>query len=137
MNYEKQAHDFLKRFHIDAMIEKGQDQCRAPWLDDQSPCGTKYLVTLKRNYGKDCVSFDFWGSIAGKKTGTPPSFYDVLSCIAMDCHCPETFDDFCFEYGYDTDSRKAYATWERCLAFSKELQAFFTQDAIEALQEIQ
>jgi hypothetical protein len=34
-----------------------------------------------------------------------PSSYDILAAITK-CD-PGTFDDFCSNYGYDTDSRKA------------------------------
>ena len=35
----------------------------------------------------------------------PPTPYDVLACLTK--YDPGTFDDFCADYGYDTDSRKA------------------------------
>ena len=66
-----------------------------------------------------------------------PSAYDVLSCISGDARCPQRFSEFCSEYGYDEDSRKAYATWERCLGLAEELRRFFNAKEIEALQEIQ
>lgn len=65
-----------------------------------------------------------------------PTPYDVLSCISGDVHCPDTFEDFCAEFGYDTDSIKALQTFRRCSAFARRLKAFFTAQEIEELSEI-
>lgn len=65
---------------------------------------------------------------------TPPTLYAVLSCLTK--YDPETFEDFCFEHGYDTDSRKAYDTF---LAVDKEwheVKRMFA-DCLEELAEIQ
>ena len=48
-----------------------------------------------------------------------PHIYDVLACVQkVD---PGTFEDFCADFGYDTDSRKALATYE---AVKKEYEGF-------------
>lgn len=65
-----------------------------------------------------------------------PSAYDVLSCISRDAHSPVTFADFCSEFDHDTDSIKARQLFNRCLAFSRRLQAFFTPAELEQLAEI-
>ena len=42
----------------------------------------------------------------------------VLGSVAQDCRGPyvdrQSFEDWCSEYGYDTDSRKAEATFRAC-----------------------
>ena len=48
-----------------------------------------------------------------------PSMYDVLACITK--YEPGTFEDFCYDYGYDTDSRKAEKTYN---AVCKEYKGF-------------
>lgn len=83
------------------------------------------------------LTFDFWSSIADAQAGvltvTP---YSVLACISSDAHTPETFADFCAEYGYESDSIKALQTYRRVSAFAKRLRAFFTADELEQLSEI-
>jgi type II secretory pathway component GspD/PulD (secretin) len=69
----------------------------------------------------------------GIKTVRP---YDVLAGISGDAYTPETFADFCAEYGYESDSIKALQTFRRCSAFAKRLRAFFTEAELEQLQEI-
>lgn len=147
--YDQQARDFLLTNCMAIKQEKGSKQ--SPWAKE-CPSGHHYRVTIYRKdqYRKGAmvpdteandnpsgrVSFDFWGSVNDRKNGVDPSAYDVLSCISGDVHCPLTFEDYCSEYGADEDSRKAEATFKRCLAFSKKLQAFFTEGELEELAEI-
>jgi len=66
-----------------------------------------------------------------------PTAYDVLACISPDaCFDHETFADFCDEFGYDSDSLTALQTFNRCKAFAKRLQAFFTPAELDQLAEI-
>jgi len=115
---------------------------RATLSDTKSPAwgsdgkhGHRYRVTLSK---PKRLTFDFWSSIAdaqkGIKTVRP---YDVLACVNGDAYTPETFEDFCAEYGYDSDSIKALQTFRRCSAFAKRLRAFFTAEELKQLQEIQ
>lgn len=78
-----------------------------------------------------------WKVAAEKAHGAHPSAYSVLACISSDAYCPETFKDFCGDYGYETDSIKALQMFRRCSAFAKRLRAFFTAKELEALSEIQ
>jgi hypothetical protein len=64
-----------------------------------------------------------------------PTPYDVLACLTK--YDPGTFEDFCGEFGYDTDSRNAERTYK---AFFKEwgkVQSLWSEDEIEAMREIQ
>jgi hypothetical protein len=40
----------------------------------------------------------------------PPTWYDLWTALTKEA--PGSFAEFCGEYGYDEDSRRAYATWE-------------------------
>lgn len=83
------------------------------------------------------LTFDFWGSIADAESGKAPTPYDIIACISSDAYTPETFEDWCSEYGYDSDSLNALQTFRRCNAFAKRLRAFFTPAELEQLSEIQ
>jgi hypothetical protein len=48
--------------------------------------------------------------------------YSILCCVKSDCSCPEAFDDFCAEYGYDEDSRSAFNLYEKCHKQARDLQ---------------
>jgi len=56
--------------------------------------------------------------------------YSILVSIALDYYCPGNFHDFCSEYGYDEDSRKAERIYIECLPLSKKLQGIFTEEEI-------
>jgi hypothetical protein len=62
-----------------------------------------------------------------------PSLYDVLTCVTKSD--PGTFEDFCSEYGYDTDSRKALEVY---FAVQKDWLACnnMFHDCLDELQEI-
>ena len=69
-------------------------------------------------------SFDYWmGSGLGSR---PPARDEVLDNLQSDCRFgDESFDDFCADLGYDTDSRRAYATWEACRDQMFEMRRLF------------
>jgi len=92
---------------------------------------------LTLNPAKRKLVFDFWGSIADAEKGIQTVRpYDVLACISSDAYTPETFEDFCADYGHESDSIKALQTFRRCSAFAKRLRAFFTEAELEQLSEI-
>lgn len=89
--------------------------------------------SLKGN--KRIVDMKFADDYCKEVKGTPPTPYNALACLTK--YNPGTFEDFCNEFGYDTDSRKAEKTY---LAVKDEWQnvcALFTDAEIELLQEIQ
>ena len=143
-SYEQQAIDFLTKYNIKFEIRRAEQQNKPAWIDPTDPRGnpdhgTEYKVKLIRMIDVDCrptLTFPFWGSISDRKNHVTPSAYDVLACISGDTNTPDTFKEFCDEYGYDSDSIRAEAMWKRCHIFSKQLQAFFTSEELYALAEI-
>lgn len=129
--YHTQADAFLSCFSV---------RCRITLSDTKAPnwqpAGHHYRVTLSRIGKPGRVTFDFWGSVADANANREPHAYDVLACISGDVNCPDTFAEWCAEYGDSADSIKALQTWRRCHAFAKRLNAFFTAQEIKALQEI-
>lgn len=69
------------------------------------------------------------------KAPKSPTAYDVLASITKSE--PGTFEDFCGGYGYDSDSRRAYQTYEAVVDEWKKVRAFFTDEELTELQEIQ
>jgi hypothetical protein len=66
----------------------------------------------------------------------PPSLIEVLDCLAMDANGIEnasSFEDWCGEYGYDTDSRKAEKTYRICARQVEKLRAMLGREAYEEL----
>lgn len=62
-----------------------------------------------------------------------PSAYDVLACITKSD--PGTFNEFCYEYGYNNDSIKALETYRAVQEEWSGVRRMFG-DCLEELQEI-
>jgi len=67
--------------------------------------------------------------------GKEPSAYDVLACLTT--YDPETFKDFCNEFGYDNDSIKADKVYIGVVNEFKSLQGLYSDEELEKLGEIQ
>jgi hypothetical protein len=64
-----------------------------------------------------------------------PSAYDVLTCLTK--YDVGTFENFCSDFGYDTDSRTAERTYKAVLEEWQNVEKLFTSEQLEELQEIQ
>lgn len=50
-----------------------------------------------------------------KRAPLVPVAADVLSCVVSDAHAGgQSFTEFCSDFGYDEDSRKAHKVWRKC-----------------------
>ena len=74
----------------------------------------KYRFTVTTEAGR--AGFDFFGSVAdwrANKQTTDAKF--AVYCFLSDALAAEnSFEDFCSEFGYDTDSRKAEKSYKAC-----------------------
>lgn len=86
------------------------------------------LTRAARAGGGRFSSFEF------RPAHREPSDFDVLSCL--DKGDGQSFADFCYEFGYNTDSRKALATWEAVEEERAQLRRMFTPAERNALAEI-
>lgn len=81
--------------------------------------------------GRKSYTFTFGQSIA--EGDRRPKMYDVLSCLQK-YNCG-TFEDFCYEFGYDTDSRKAERIYKAVCKEYKAVVRLFG-DSPECMQEL-
>lgn len=63
-----------------------------------------------------------------------PTAYDVLACVEK--NEVGTFEDFCGNFGYDTDSRKAETVYRAVCEEYRKVQNFFTAEELDKLNEI-
>lgn len=66
--------------------------------------------------------------------GEAPTAYDVLACLTK--YDPGTFENFCGDFGYDTDSRKAKKTYKAVVKEFRGLQTLFSESELTLMQEI-
>jgi len=64
-----------------------------------------------------------------------PTNYDILTCLTK--YDPDTFEDFCSEFGYDEDSRKALKVYEAVKKEFTDLCTLFNDEELTELAEIQ
>ena len=64
-----------------------------------------------------------------------PTNYSILACLTK--YDPGTFEDFCSDFGYNTDSRSAEKTYKAVVNEWQSVCALFSDKEIEELIEIQ
>jgi hypothetical protein len=112
-----------------------------------------YKIKLRR--GKAELSVDFGQSLANSKggilekhydkttkepyyttnKGTAPTEYDLLSCLTK--YNPGIFEDYCKEYGYDPDSRRAEKDYNSVVKEWLKVSHFFSYEELEIIKEIE
>lgn len=98
---------------------------------------TRFGNPINANSQFKANCFNHFGSLNGLRLVYPkePSAYDVLCCLTKSD--PETFDDFCSNYGYDSDSIKALKIYEKVCEEWKNIRMLYSDKEIEKLGEIQ
>lgn len=98
------------------------------WSEKQG----RYVFKCRLTRGRKSYTFEFGQSIANGSQ--KPTMYDVLACMSKPCGI-DTFEDFCDEFGYDYDSRRAERTWK---GYQKEVAAMerLFGDVMDELYEI-
>lgn len=105
---------------------------KAPGLGEQSCAYRMEAVGRELETGRTWRSEHFSsGPIPG------PNLADVVWSLCMDAEVLQyrSFEDWASNLGYDTDSRKAEATYRECLAIALQLQAGLGAANLERLQE--
>jgi hypothetical protein len=66
--------------------------------------------------------------------GIPPNSYDILACLTK--YDVGSLEDFCSEFGYDVDSKKAEKIYISVCKEWEGIQRIWTDKEIEILQQI-
>jgi hypothetical protein len=107
-----------------------------PNMSDMPTGSRHWSCTLRRNQGEPFGTLTIPFS-QGPAIIEDPTAEDILDCLASDASgiesSAETFEDWCGEYGYDTDSRKAEAIFNACVEQTERLRAFLTPEEFEEL----
>jgi len=93
------------------------------------------IYSLKLSRGRTSFSVVFGQSIHCTENDQTPTAYDLLACLTK--YDVGTFENFCGDFGYDTDSRSAERTYKAVCKEWEKVSKFFTAEEIEQLQEIQ
>lgn len=77
--------------------------------------------------------------LAKEKLNKPvnPSAADVLYCLLSDAEAADcSFSDWCDSFGADSDSIKAFRTYQACELTGQEMRRIFTRDQMAELRAI-
>jgi len=108
------------RLKIRADVTYGVTGKAAENLDDWKRESNPWTVTLR--FQRRRLTVPFW---TGSLITTEPTAADVLSCLCSDARGGEsTFEEFCSDFGYDTDSRKAERLYRECERSAKRVRQF-------------
>lgn len=127
MNYKKQAIDFATKYGIKLQVI-GEPEYKRYFSDDKE---YRFVFKLRLTRNNKSYTFSFGQSIAAGSQ--EPDMYSILACLTK--YDVGSFDDFCSEFGYDTDSRTAERTYKAVCKEFKAVDKLFS-DIIEELAEI-
>ena len=156
-DYEKQVKDFLEQTKTEFTVKFVKYD---KYFPDDEQSRDIYEITLKKDGREYTFTFgqslnssgQYWlygdyrrgvsekpkfprGEWTKNKNYRIPSAYDVLACIEK--YDPGTFEDFCSEFGYGTDSRKAEKTYEAVKEQYLNICRLYSELEMQLLQEIQ
>lgn len=127
--YEKQANDLLSEMGVSFTSKFKR---HGKYFIGDNDTRDIYACVFARD--TDTLTITFGQSISNSNGITPPTAYDVLACLTKSD--PGTFENFCSEMGYDSDSRKAEKIYKSvCEEWAKVTQ-FFTDAEVGQLQNI-
>lgn len=92
--------------------------------DDWQKSATGYRCRLR--YQGRSYSFDYW---MGSAHTEPPTAPECINSLLSDADAGgQSFGDFCSDFGYDEDSRKAHANWRACIRINDAMQKLLGED---------
>ncbi len=93
-----------------------------------------WRVQVRR--GQRAFTTDYSAGFGHRLNDKPqaPKLADVLACLLSDASSgAESFEDFCSNLGYDSDSRKALATWRSCRRTAAAFDRLLGAETLEFL----
>ena len=103
---------------------------------------TKHPLPISKLKDKNIISFirlninsNFIPKVDKIHYPVPPSPYDILA--SLEKYDYRSFEDFCSEFGYDTDSRNAEKIYNACKDQYLHLISLYSEEEMEMLKDIQ
>lgn len=125
----------LKRGKREFSFLFGQSLADSSYYKDKDTKGEYLLDGSERNcFSSRKYAQKFLDEFCFKMNGKKPSEYDVLAGLTN--FDVGSFENFCLEFGYDTDSKKAEKTYQAVLKEFEMVRQLWSDKEIEILQEI-
>lgn len=88
---------------------------------------------INKLFNEKKSNFGFSAQIESIELPKPPTAYDVLACLQK--HEFRDFQDFCDQYGFNSDSIKALKTYNNVVEEFKKVAYLFTDQEIEEMRD--
>jgi hypothetical protein len=126
----KKLSTFIKKSGVTAAIEEVGTNPNMDAGEEWMRTARHYKVLLKKDGRRMTLYFSQGSGIKGE-----PELSGILDCIASDSASVEnsTFEEFCADLGYDTDSRRAERTYKVCQRQAEKLERLLGRDLYEDL----
>jgi len=106
--------------------------------DEKQQNYNNHVVTVSNTETKQKASFEFWGSIVNPEIKTESELLNAFYCFVEDALSGKMdFSEFCSEFGYDEDSRKAEKTWKACKRSTVKFDRLYSGDIYDFVNELQ
>ena len=99
--------------------------------DPRSLCSLDYKFHCTLDYKRRRYSFDFFTASITNEPTAEETLDWLLYCASL---AEQTFEEFCFKCGYDTDNRRAEQVWNEYQKIAENLKRLFGKD-YESLRE--
>lgn len=107
------------------------------WLHDW------WLINFER-YRKESVMFEYRTGTGyrgkdkfGQPYATMPHIAGIMQSLLLDSQADEmSFNSWCFEYGYNNDSVKAFKIYQACCETAEKLRKVFNGQQIVEMRDI-
>jgi hypothetical protein len=108
-------------------VDARPDNDGSDWAKD----ARHYEITLATSLGSIVTYYS-----QGSGIKTEPTIGTVLSCLRSDASAYNlSFEEWCAEYGYDDDSRRAERTYNACRDTAADLENLLGPGGFDALME--
>lgn len=141
--YETEARDFMIRNKIKMSITFKDCEANRPWNENSKR--NRYSVYIQNTDTDEAMRVIFWDSVYSTERNITPTCYDILACLTK--YDPGEYEDFCCEFGYETEienqfgrftrNETAYKIWRACCHEWEGVKRVFDEgEILEELREI-
>jgi hypothetical protein len=121
----------FKNFEIKASYKGNK---KADWNDNNF---NNHMVKVTNTEIQQSITFEFWASIANPELTKEYDILNAFYCFVSDAVGADgTFENFCSEFGYDSDSRAAEKIYKKCIKQLEKLKKIYDGDIYNLVNEL-
>lgn len=103
-----------------------------PDSDQWDAAASHWRITIKRGRRSFAIYFS-----QGSAYTSEPDLQDVINAVLLDADSAnDDFESWADRFGFDPDSRRAYAAWKACQRTAAKLDRLFSGSELEDLRQL-